>query len=637
MMRTTITSLLWAVCAYAFTSQCYAQWVPTQYTPMCVSMQNPQCLQRYPSGHTTLYALEGEHIALLVTHPEDYDEQKLREIVAIHDQIYTDFLRLTGRAPAQGNRSYYTDHGRALGIIAVLDPPGCGYACGNLGAHGIEIGTANFMQDIYLPYVHQQRIDSVLFYELGRNFWHYTNHLEGTTSTGGELGFVTGFAIYMQHLTRQRAGLTPVISQQIVYQNIRQMFTVYLNDPSLNWDNSFAAGVSPAIPFVDQYGNQQIWNNENKNAADFIASMLFHLSDELGQAFTENFFRQVVKYNYANERDINNSIATLFKAASDAVNRNLYHDFVRWKLPTPAGAQQYVPSPNQPTLWINNATIFADNLFVAWDGQRETGDMFNIDFGLYNIQQQTMHSYLHSTQGTEGGSGDLYTFVDPLGLCPQIGIGDFIFSAVAIAPATDPHNKVQLSGMNHAGIHCEDPFKLTHFSQSAHAFEFSWNARPGARYYQIHFARQQGSKPDDVVEFTYQLDTSLLDTQSGLALSIPNSVACKVFETGTHQLRSVHLAAIDDYASAPLAMTNLNPLHCENKNVFPQQNCRWVSSNNQPHTVFSCDQAGVVATRLYAPPSRFNSNAYCQISAKPGFAITQIGGAECDIASVTKE
>lgn len=47
-------------------SMATAAFVQTTYRPMCVSQENPTCNGNYPNGVATVYALEGENIALLV-------------------------------------------------------------------------------------------------------------------------------------------------------------------------------------------------------------------------------------------------------------------------------------------------------------------------------------------------------------------------------------------------------------------------------------------------------------------------------------------------------------------------------------------------------------------------------------------
>lgn len=284
-------------------------------------------------------AFEGSIVALLIDKADydfhSYDHSTLEKMVAILDDAYIEYELVTGRIPDTHIR-HIADDGQVRAPIAIIpsDTMGCnGYACGYLGATGIELGSEWFFNDLYEPFRNYSEFATVLFYEMGRNYWFYYDGLTGVRDDGTDIGFTTGYAVYMRDVIGERLELTLKPSDVQTGASIAQSFVSYMSDSSRNWENTFLAGDYPD-------GNDMRIDN---NA--FVAGMFKAMEAELGDEFVENFWTSVGEQSSVLPDRNDRLIENLFKAASDSVSRNLYTEFTTlWKLPTPEDAENYVPN-----------------------------------------------------------------------------------------------------------------------------------------------------------------------------------------------------------------------------------------------------------------------------------------------------
>jgi len=243
---------------------------------------------------------------------------------------------VTGRIPDK-KKFHVTELGKELSVIALIPNGFCGFACGKLHGTGIETSESNFYGSVYLPYEQDKKINQVLIYELGRNFWYFSDQLggdvEATPDTIDDIGFTTAYAIFMRWYILDKLNLSDDIidAQLSEHEEIRELFVAYLADSSLNWENTVLQGKSPVTDF----------NSDGNKQSDFLASLFYYLHDQLGDQFVDNFWREIKTYPYTYAGDNRTLEEYFFKAASESVGRNLTEDFVTWKLALPEGANSY--------------------------------------------------------------------------------------------------------------------------------------------------------------------------------------------------------------------------------------------------------------------------------------------------------
>src|SRR5690606_9933009 len=140
-----------------------------------------------------LYPFEGNHLALLVKR-EHYDPRILSIMTDVLDRAYEYYAEATGREPTP----YFQYNGKAT-IAAV--PSSCGAGCGFLGATGIELQDSTFAL-LFNGVKERGEFDQTVFYELGRNYWFFSDQLEYVDPD--VIGSVTtGFAVFMRFMAME--------------------------------------------------------------------------------------------------------------------------------------------------------------------------------------------------------------------------------------------------------------------------------------------------------------------------------------------------------------------------------------------------------------------------------------------------
>lgn len=224
----------------------------------------------------TLYPYTGRNVALLVPSP-DLDQATLGRIVEAFDAAYDYYHRATGREP----QLYYQYEG--LATIAVV-PETYGGGAGFLGMTGIELMDNNNYSawDILCEGVlRRNEFDQVTFYELGRNFWFYSDGIEhkGRLENAGSL--TTGYAVFMRFMAMEAAGVTPGpfngISFDYFRSEVEGMLQRYLRDESLSWNNTLYADGGGRAPF----------NPIGLGNTDLFASFLFERRELYGDTFID--------------------------------------------------------------------------------------------------------------------------------------------------------------------------------------------------------------------------------------------------------------------------------------------------------------------------------------------------------------
>lgn len=258
---------------------------------------------------------EGQHLAFL-TEPTGRDARIMTRIVNTFDRAWEAYQALTGKVPTTSSATTY--NGR--GTVAVVGAT-CGAGCGYLGFSGIEI-MPEFFDILYQAVESRNEFDQVLFYELGRNFWFYTDQLEykGSNNTGS---ITTGYAVFMRYVTLEAAGVEGAPTAGVSFATARAvvegMIDTYLANPALNWGNTLAIG-------------QGVSNPLNFQSTDLFASFLFRLRRDFGgNAFLSRLWREVAALPVASSTQ--DAVDNFIRASSKAAGLNLAGAFTNWRWP----------------------------------------------------------------------------------------------------------------------------------------------------------------------------------------------------------------------------------------------------------------------------------------------------------------
>jgi len=256
-----------------------------------------------------LYPYTGRHIALLVT-PEIYDPLILDKIVSALDKAYDFYQDATGREPSR-----FLQY-KNLATVAMVENT-CGAGCGYLGATGIELQTQTFKR-LFNYVKNANQYDQAVFYELGRNFWFYGKKIE-YVGKDAVANITTGYAVFMRFLAMDAAGVmgAPFGSSdfETFRRNVIGVIDLYLNDPSLTWENTLKIGRAP-----------------KGSVTNFFASFMFRLECDFGHEFIKKFWHQVALQ--PNRLTTQDAVNNFIKAASEAAGEDLTAYFAAWRWPT---------------------------------------------------------------------------------------------------------------------------------------------------------------------------------------------------------------------------------------------------------------------------------------------------------------
>jgi hypothetical protein len=262
----------------------------------------------------TLYVYLGEKIALLMPH-DDYDDALMNRIVDTFDKAYRFYAESTGKEP----NLYKHYEGRAT--IAVV-PETCGAGCAYLGATGIEI-LEYVWRELYEGVRDHNQYEPTVFFELGRNFWHYDLEQRlGYHSPDQTSAIRTGFAIYMRYKSMDAAGADNLPWNGLPFDEqkaeVADLLRVYLANPDLSWDNTLR---------IDHH----FPNRWGLGSGDLFAAKCMYLERKYGDAFLSNIWKQ------ARLRPISQStqeaVDNFIMAASYAVCDPLIETFSHWRWP----------------------------------------------------------------------------------------------------------------------------------------------------------------------------------------------------------------------------------------------------------------------------------------------------------------
>ena len=279
--------------------------------------------------HLTLYAWPGAKTAVLTASPA-LDPDTMQKLVSATDRAFAFYADQTGRVPAPAPPP--TVPYKGLATIAEVAQT-CGPGCANLGATGIEI-TPRSMQFLFYGIKNVDRFDSVLFLELGRNFW-FLNPQLNYKEAANEPCINTGFAVLMRdeaihalHLQGALEGSADDYDER--ESRTENLIDRYLADPSLTWANTLGAGQSPDLGCTDLFASFVMRLMREHGGLKFL-SALWHEAAQRPAAHTTQ-----------------DAVDNFILAASAAAHQNLTDQFAQWRWPTSdaalAEANQLYPS-----------------------------------------------------------------------------------------------------------------------------------------------------------------------------------------------------------------------------------------------------------------------------------------------------
>jgi hypothetical protein len=332
-------------------------------------------LSTSPSVNYTMNVWLGDHVAILT--PDDatgLHAPTLLKMTDTYDDAYEYYWSATGKEPIRWSSGRYAFEGR--GTMAVVEST-CGAGCGYLGYTGIEIMSAYF-KPTHDGVRYDNKYDQILFYELGRNFWHYHKQMGGVS--GGQLGraLSTGYAVFMRFMSMDAAGIDGADFGDWSFEEFRyrveNQVDLYEQDPSLNFSNTLA--VNKGVP------------GSGSTGPDLFASMVFRLGRDYGEeAFFQNIWKQVgyrPGVTYSNQRTDQQAVDNFFLASSYAAGQDLSSVFDRWTWPISGDARGIAATieqsyPDSPTLIavdsfdyesgvLGGKGGYADGWNVAWTG-----------------------------------------------------------------------------------------------------------------------------------------------------------------------------------------------------------------------------------------------------------------------------
>lgn len=277
----------------------------------------------------SLYPWKGVSLALL-TPDTQWSTLTLSKVLTALDKAYAFYASATGQTP-----SLYKEY-QSLDTVAVVTST-CGAGCGYLGATGIEIEQAYF--DALCNGIEQSnQYDQILFYELGRNFWFYSSKIEymGQDNTGT---ITTGYAILMRFLSMEAANVQGAPYNGVSFSefklSVTKLLELYLQDSTLNWNNTLKIGQAPANPL-------------NLGATDLFASFVMRLMKvNGGYSFINKLWKEVAKRPDATSTQ--DAVDNFAIAASSAAHQNLSNVFTTaWRWPLSEKAQQLLRQYGRP-------------------------------------------------------------------------------------------------------------------------------------------------------------------------------------------------------------------------------------------------------------------------------------------------
>jgi len=242
----------------------------------------------FEGNQLDLHPWLGKRIALL-TMEDHHDPQLMAEMVEQLDSAYEFYIKILGREP--GLHIVYN----GLAVIAEV-PSTCGYGCGMLGNTGIELAIPAF-KEILAEFEESRAIGSLPIYELGRNFWFYSDKF---SCRGWKADTGAAFASSMQLLYYSKPDTKHAKDVENIHSLIRNALAAY--EKGLKTPSTISARpiVGMILALQNEYGGE-------KFAARFWQAMSQQLTAKTPQDCLQNFARAASSAAQTNLTDLLNT------------------------------------------------------------------------------------------------------------------------------------------------------------------------------------------------------------------------------------------------------------------------------------------------------------------------------------------
>jgi hypothetical protein len=258
----------------------------------------------------TMTAYKGRNIALQVYFENIVTPNTMGYILYKLDQVYDFYYYAIGEYPLT-NLSL-----QGKNPISVVSST-CGAGCANYGYTGVELLETTW-STLYNNVTSNNQFDSIVLYELGKNFWVESIHKIDPTPNNI---IANGFASFMRFISMQAVDITggPFDGNSFNdYKNeVIGLLSTYIADPSYNWSNTVYNNLAPT-------------NTMNLNGSDMWTSFMLDLYNRFDNLFFFNIWNNIKLLNITNGNEIENANGTFIIAASQAVGYNLYDLFVNY-------------------------------------------------------------------------------------------------------------------------------------------------------------------------------------------------------------------------------------------------------------------------------------------------------------------
>jgi PKD repeat protein len=276
----------------------------------------PLAYRNFNGVSMNLFAWEGNKVMIL-SRNSNLNRVTMFKWLKAMDTTYGYYKNSTGREPGFNPPTYINNRSTIADVTST-----CGAGCGYLGATGIELQNTYF-DVMYNSINNNNQYDQAVFYEFGRNFWFYGNHLAYKTNDP----ITTGYAVFMRFMAIEAAGVNGAPfgpwSFPTFRKNVENLIDSYLANASLNWANTL--GLGQGVP------------GSGLGATDLFASFCFRLRrDYGGETFIQNIWKKSGQRPTAITTQ--DAVDNFFIASCQSANKNLTTLFQTWRWPLSAKA-----------------------------------------------------------------------------------------------------------------------------------------------------------------------------------------------------------------------------------------------------------------------------------------------------------
>lgn len=278
---------------------------------------------------------EGKRVVFL-TIGDSHDAKVMTAFLESLDQGWELYAKVTGQKP----NSFKAVNGKVT-IAAVPDGMTCGYGCGYVGATGIEM-TKFYRGQVPRLQKDPKAVPHAYFYEMGRNYFTFGKRHNC---------FTTGFAVFMRYVCMNGLKLndTDKGTRRVIEQAI----------------NEYEKSDLPFLrTFTNTDGLTEKQNRLKTRPTDqpvMYASAMLKLQRELGDAWLQEFFRQLATCPPANPKSKDGAQAQCFSwylAASCAAKKDLAPTFIeKWRFALTEAQSSIVKDVDWKNLQLDAGTL----------------------------------------------------------------------------------------------------------------------------------------------------------------------------------------------------------------------------------------------------------------------------------------